>query len=130
MVSKDPKKRLELKEHSDTGVFVKDLSSFVCKSVVEIEHVMNVGNLNRSTGYVGRFVFNNLPGFYSDIPYHSRATNMNEHSSRSHAIFMVTVESCDVGQDEEKHIVVGKLNLVDLAGSERQTKTGASGKAI
>lgn len=56
------------------------------------------------------------------------ATNMNEHSSRSHAIFMITVESCDVGQDEENHIVVGKLNLVDLAGSERQTKTGASGK--
>ncbi len=53
---------------------------------------------------------------------------MNEHSSRSHAIFMVTVESCDVGQGEENHIVVGKLNLVDLAGSERQTKTGASGK--
>lgn len=52
---------------------------------------------------------------------------MNEHSSRSHAIFMITVESCDVGQNEEKHIVVGKLNLVDLAGSERQTKTGASG---
>lgn len=52
---------------------------------------------------------------------------MNEHSSRSHAIFMITVESCDVGQGEENHIVVGKLNLVDLAGSERQTKTGASG---
>lgn len=50
LVSKDPKKRLELKEHSDTGVYVKDLSSFVCKSVTEIEHVMNVGNLNRSTG--------------------------------------------------------------------------------
>lgn len=57
------------------------------------------------------------------------ATNMNEHSSRSHAIFMITVESCDVGQGEENHIVVGKLNLVDLAGSERQTKTGASGKS-
>ncbi|XP_032780357.2 kinesin-like protein KIF3B [Daphnia magna] len=108
LVSKDPKKRLELKENSDTGVFVKDLSSFVCKSVVEIEHVMNVGNVNRSTG----------------------ATNMNEHSSRSHAIFMITVESCDVGQSEENHIVVGKLNLVDLAGSERQTKTGASGDRL
>ena len=107
LVAKDPKKRLELKEHSDTGVFVKELSSFVCKSVTEIEHVMNVGNLNRSTG----------------------ATNMNEHSSRSHAIFMVTVESCEVGLGNENHIVVGKLNLVDLAGSERQTKTGASGKA-
>jgi len=50
LVAKDPKKCLEIKEHSDTGVFVKDLSSFVCKSVKEIEHVMTVGNLNRSTG--------------------------------------------------------------------------------
>lgn len=52
---------------------------------------------------------------------------MNEHSSRSHAIFIVTVESCEVGNGDENRIVVGKLNLVDLAGSERQTKTGASG---
>ena len=56
------------------------------------------------------------------------ATNMNEHSSRSHAIFMVTVESCLVEPGNKSHIVVGKLNLVDLAGSERQMKTGATGK--
>ena len=49
-MAKDSKQGLELKEHPDTGVFVKDLSSFVCKSVKEIEHVMSVGNLNRSTG--------------------------------------------------------------------------------
>lgn len=53
---------------------------------------------------------------------------MNEHSSRSHAIFMVTVESCLVEPGNKSHIVVGKLNLVDLAGSERQMKTGATGK--
>lgn len=55
---------------------------------------------------------------------------MNEHSSRSHAIFMVTVESCGVNPGNESHIVVGKLNLVDLAGSERQTKTGAAGNFL
>ena len=55
---------------------------------------------------------------------------MNEHSSRSHAIFMITVESCGVKPDNESHIVVGKLNLVDLAGSERQTKTGAAGNFL
>ena len=49
---------------------VKDLLSFVVKSVAEIEHVMNVGNQNRSVG----------------------ATNMNEHSSRSHAIFTIYIE--------------------------------------
>ena len=40
-------KRLELRERPDTGVYVKDLTSFVCKSRSEIEHVMNVGNVNR-----------------------------------------------------------------------------------
>lgn len=49
---------------------------------------------------------------------------MNEHSSRSHAIFMITIEMSGIGG--KKVIRVGKLNLVDLAGSERQSKTGAT----
>lgn len=105
LIAKDQTKRLELKERPDTGVYVKDLSSFVCKSIKEIEHVMTVGNQNRSVG----------------------ATNMNVHSSRSHAIFIITVEHSDLGPDGKHHIRVGKLNLVDLAGSERQVKTGTSG---
>ncbi|KAG7472328.1 hypothetical protein MATL_G00107710 [Megalops atlanticus] len=108
LLSKDQTRRLELKERPDTGVYVKDLSSFVTKSVKEIEHVMNVGNQNRSVG----------------------ATNMNEHSSRSHAIFVITIECSELGLDGENHIRVGKLNLVDLAGSERQTKTGAQGDRL
>ncbi|KAK2885774.1 hypothetical protein Q8A67_016611 [Cirrhinus molitorella] len=108
LLSKDQLRRLELKERPDTGVYVKDLSSFVTKSVREIEHVMNVGNQNRSVG----------------------ATNMNEHSSRSHAIFVITIECSELGPDGENHIRVGKLNLVDLAGSERQTKTGAQGERL
>ena len=68
--NKDQTKRLQLKERGDTGVQVKDLLSFVVKSVSEIEHVMNVGNQNRSV----------------------RATNMNDHSSRSHAIFTIYIE--------------------------------------
>jgi len=104
--------RLELKERPDTGVYVKDLSPFVCKSQSEIEHVMTVGNMNRTVG----------------------PTNMNEHSSRSHAIFIITVECATPGDDEDgggdPHITVGKLNLVDLAGSERQAKTGAEGDRL
>jgi len=53
---------------------------------------------------------------------------MNEHSSRSHAIFMITIEMSGVGG--KKVIRVGKLNLVDLAGSERQSKTGATVRFI
>ena len=59
---------------------------------------------------------------------------MNEHSSRSHAIFMITIESCAVCPEQtdgkSSSIVVGKLNMVDLAGSERQAKTGAVGDRL
>eukprot|EP00800_Vazella_pourtalesii_P019656 TRINITY_DN6771_c0_g1_i4.p1 TRINITY_DN6771_c0_g1~~TRINITY_DN6771_c0_g1_i4.p1 ORF type:complete len:366 (-),score=81.53 TRINITY_DN6771_c0_g1_i4:690-1787(-) len=105
LLSKDQKKRLQLRERTDTGVFVQDLSSFVTKSVKEITHVMNVGNQNRSVG----------------------RTDMNEHSSRSHAIFVITVECSEMDSEGESHIRVGKLNLVDLAGSERQSKTHSTG---
>uniref|UniRef100_A0A8C6SMM3 Kinesin-like protein n=1 Tax=Neogobius melanostomus TaxID=47308 RepID=A0A8C6SMM3_9GOBI len=108
LLAKDQSRRLELRERPDTGVYVKDLSSFVTKSVREIETVMDVGNQNRSVG----------------------ATNMNEHSSRSHAIFVIAVECSELGVDGENHLRMGKLNLVDLAGSERQTKTGAQGERL
>lgn len=106
LLSKDHTKRLELKERPDTGVYVKDLSSFVTKSIKEIEHVMNVGNANRAVG----------------------ATDMNAHSSRSHAIFIITIECSAMAEDGENHIRVGRLNLVDLAGSERQSKTQSQGE--
>merc|ERR1712032_908945 len=67
-----------------------------------------VGNQNRSVG----------------------KTEMNEHSSRSHAIFIITVECSELDAEGQAHIRVGKLNLVDLAGSERQAKTGATGDRL
>lgn len=108
LLCKDNNKKLELKENSDFGVYVKDLTSVVTKNATEIEHVMNLGNQSRSVGF----------------------TNMNERSSRSHAIFVVTVECSEVGVDGEDHIRVGKLNMVDLAGSERQSRTGAKGRRL
>lgn len=59
-------------------------------------------------------------------------TNMNELSSRSHAVFIITIEQMreNVTQREGKEIKVAKLNLVDLAGSERVRVTGASGKRL
>uniref|UniRef100_A0A3B4F4U2 Kinesin-like protein n=1 Tax=Pundamilia nyererei TaxID=303518 RepID=A0A3B4F4U2_9CICH len=108
LLCKDNNRKLELKESPDFGVYVKDLSSVVTKNATEIEHVMNIGNQSRSVGF----------------------TNMNERSSRSHAIFVITVECSEVGPDGEDHIRVGKLNMVDLAGSERQSKTGAKGKRL
>lgn len=64
--------------------------------------MMNLGNQTRAVG----------------------STHMNEVSSRSHAIFVITVECSERGSDGQDHIRVGKLNLVDLAGSERQNKAG------
>lgn len=45
------------------------------------------------------------------------ATNMNEHSSRSHAIFTITIERSEKGRDGQQHVRMGKLHMVDLAVS-------------
>ena len=44
-------------------------------------------------------------------------TDMNDHSSRSHTIFTITVERCELGADRKQHVRMGKLHLVDLAVS-------------
>ena len=55
------------------------------------------------------------------------STLMNADSSRSHSIFTIHIERCDLDDTGEDHLRAGKLNLVDLAGSERQAKTGKVG---
>ena len=106
LLGKNPNSKLELKEHVDTGVYVKDLTAFVVKGVSEITNVLTVGKKNRTVG----------------------ATLMNQDSSRSHSLFTITIEQSSRGA--EGHIRVGKLNMVDLAGSERQSKTGATGARL
>lgn len=121
LLSKDPRNKLDLKEHPDRGVYVKDLTTFVVKNAEEIGKVMQAGKRNRSTG----------------------ATLMNQNSSRSHSVFTIIIECCDnsgkcLGSDtsskhqqdnsQQQTIRVGKLNLVDLAGSERQSKAGTTGE--
>ena len=108
LLSQTPQRSLDLKESSDSGVFVKDLTGIVVKSVAEIDAVLQRGAKNRSVG----------------------ATLMNAGSSRSHSIFSIVIECCSTDEDGSEHIKVGKLNLVDLAGSERQSKTGATGDRL
>ena len=55
------------------------------------------------------------------------ATNMNEHSSRSHSIFILTITQTNKKEGGSK---IGKLYLVDLAGSEKISKTGATGHTL
>lgn len=99
---------LEVKERADIGVFVKDLSGYVVHNADDLENIMRLGNKNRVVG----------------------ATKMNLESSRSHAIFSITVESSETDEMGEQVIKMGKLQLVDLAGSERQSKTQATGQRL
>ncbi|XP_034481082.1 kinesin-like protein KIF3A [Drosophila innubila] len=108
LLGKDVSKSLEVKERPDIGVFVKDLSGYVVHNADDLENIMRLGNKNRAVG----------------------ATKMNEESSRSHAIFSITVESSELGEGGVQHVRMGKLQLVDLAGSERQSKTQASGQRL
>ncbi|KAG2487699.1 hypothetical protein HYH03_013698 [Edaphochlamys debaryana] len=117
LLGKDHSKKMELKESPDRGVYVKDLSQFVCKNYDEMFKVLKAGKDNRQVG----------------------ATLMNQDSSRSHSIFTITVECIEKletkaapkpGAKDQQHVRVGKFNLVDLAGSERQDKTGATGDRL
>eukprot|EP00697_Spironema_sp_BW2_P005856 gnl/Spiro4/18167_TR9700_c0_g1_i1.p1 gnl/Spiro4/18167_TR9700_c0_g1~~gnl/Spiro4/18167_TR9700_c0_g1_i1.p1 ORF type:complete len:444 (+),score=97.84 gnl/Spiro4/18167_TR9700_c0_g1_i1:158-1333(+) len=97
--------KLQLKQHPDKGVYVKDLTAHVCKDAASVERLLADGKHNRHVG----------------------ETLMNAESSRSHSVFTITCEIEETYPDGKQHVRVGKLNLVDLAGSERLAKTGATG---
>ncbi|KKY14447.1 putative kinesin family protein [Phaeomoniella chlamydospora] len=103
------KGNLKVREHPSTGPYVEDLAKLVVRSFQEIENLMDEGNKARTVA----------------------ATNMNETSSRSHAVFTLTLSQkrhdVETNMDTEK---VAKISLVDLAGSERATSTGATGARL
>lgn len=101
------KQKLELKESPDKGIFIKGATQLEVKSAHDISSAMDSGNTHRIV----------------------KETAMNDKSSRSHAIFIIYVESSSETAGRT-HIKAGKLNLVDLAGSERQKKTGAEGDRL
>ncbi|XP_070493117.1 kinesin-like protein KIF3A [Chironomus tepperi] len=105
LLGKEINKSLEVKERSDIGVFVKDLSGYVVHNADDLDNIMKLGNKNRAVG----------------------STLVNSVSSRSHAIFSITIESSTTDETGNQQVKMGKLQLVDLAGSERQQKTQASG---
>ncbi|XP_066553606.1 kinesin-like protein KIF13B isoform X2 [Amia ocellicauda] len=108
----DPKgsrQALRVREHKVLGPYVDGLSRLAVASYKDIESLMSEGNKSRTVA----------------------ATNMNEESSRSHAVFNIilthTLKDLQSGTSGEK---VSKLSLVDLAGSERAAKTGAAGERL
>lgn len=109
LLNPSTKGNLRVREHPSTGPYVEDLAKLVVSGFQEIENLMDEGNKARTVA----------------------ATNMNETSSRSHAVFtlIVTQKSTDADTKMEME-KVAKISLVDLAGSERANSTGATGARL
>ncbi|XP_068453456.1 kinesin-like protein KIF1B isoform X8 [Clinocottus analis] len=103
------KGNLRVREHPLLGPYVEDLSKLAVTSYTDIADLMDAGNKARTVA----------------------ATNMNETSSRSHAVF--TIVFTQKKHDSETDLTtekVSKISLVDLAGSERADSTGATGTRL
>uniref|UniRef100_A0A8C5NH20 plus-end-directed kinesin ATPase n=1 Tax=Gouania willdenowi TaxID=441366 RepID=A0A8C5NH20_GOUWI len=103
------KGNLRVREHPLLGPYVEDLSKLAVTSYTDIADLMDAGNKARTVA----------------------ATNMNETSSRSHAVF--TIVFTQKKHDNETDLStekVSKISLVDLAGSERADSTGAKGTRL
>ncbi|RYN20666.1 Kinesin heavy chain [Alternaria arborescens] len=96
---------LPVHEEKNRGVYVKGLLEVYVSSEDEVYEVLRRGGSARAVS----------------------ATNMNAESSRSHSIFVITVNQKNV---ETGSLKSGQLFLVDLAGSEKVGKTGASGQTL
>ncbi|XP_017277967.1 kinesin-like protein KIF1A isoform X1 [Kryptolebias marmoratus] len=103
------KGNLRVREHPLLGPYVEDLSKLAVTSYNDIQDLMDSGNKARTVA----------------------ATNMNETSSRSHAVFNIifTQKKHDTETDNTSE-KVSKISLVDLAGSERADSTGAKGTRL
>ncbi len=102
----DNNKPLPVREGIDGEVTVPDLTHKPVSSAKEVADIMKVASAGRKTG----------------------RTDMNEGSSRSHAICTMTVTVEKGGEGGEA--VAAKFTMVDLAGSERQKRTGATGERL
>ncbi|XP_042599448.1 kinesin-like protein KIFC3 isoform X2 [Cyprinus carpio] len=107
LLGDNPNEKLDIKMCPDGSgqLYVPGLTEFTVESVEDINKVFDLGHMNRATA----------------------CTNLNEHSSRSHALLIVTVAGFN---SSTGHRTSGKLNLVDLAGSERIAKSGAEGSRL
>lgn len=104
LLSSNNKFHLRVREHPVTGPYVEDLVRLATSNYAQVQQLLSEGNARRSVA----------------------RTNMNEASSRSHAVFslILTQRQHLAGLDTEK---VSKISLVDLAGSESVAKSGATG---
>ena len=96
---------LNIREDSIKGIYVDGASERYVGCPNDVLALLEIGSANRAQA----------------------ATNMNEHSSRSHSIFILTINQTN---KKEGYSKIGKLYLVDLAGSEKISKTGATGHTL
>lgn len=99
------KDNLKIHEEKGKGVYMSDLTEQYISQEREVYDIMKLGNSNRSIA----------------------STLMNAESSRSHSIFILTVQQ---NNSEDLSQKTGRLYLVDLAGSEKISKTGAAGTIL
>ncbi|KFM80206.1 Kinesin heavy chain, partial [Stegodyphus mimosarum] len=99
------KTNLSVHEDKNRVPYVKGATERFVTSPEEVMEVIDEGKANR----------------------HIAVTNMNEHSSRSHSVFLINVKQENL---ENQKKLSGKLYLVDLAGSEKVSKTGAEGMVL
>lgn len=99
------KTNLAVHEDKNRVPYVKGATEKFVSSPEEVMEVIDEGKANR----------------------HVAVTNMNEHSSRSHSVFLINVKQENI---ETQKKLSGKLYLVDLAGSEKVSKTGAEGAVL
>jgi len=97
--------KLEIRMSADGGREIPHLISTQVTTIEEVMEIFEEGRKNRAVA----------------------STNMNEHSSRSHAVLIINVHGKSKTDGRTLH---GKLNLIDLAGSERVSKSGASGDRL
>ncbi|XP_067228994.1 kinesin-like protein KIF1A isoform X4 [Chanodichthys erythropterus] len=103
------KGNLRVREHPLLGPYVEDLSKLAVTSYNDIQDLMDSGNKARTVA----------------------ATNMNETSSRSHAVFnIIFTQKRHDSETDNTSEKVSKISLVDLAGSERADSTGAKGTRL
>ena len=107
LLKKNSSHNLKVREHPSQGPYVQDLSRHLVLEYKDIMRLMEQGNDLRTTA----------------------STNMNDTSSRSHAIFTIFFVQAGYlsGMPYETE---SKIHLVDLAGSERANATGASGQRL
>ena len=104
---KTEKKHLSIRESNKKGIYVEGLSEWAVCSPNDIYALLERGAQNRTKAH----------------------TNMNDVSSRSHAVFTIILEQMKINKGKKK-FKCGKLNMVDLAGSERVKLSGATGKQL